>query len=53
MKKRKKRRTLLIPEARPMSMSTNSLANGSADPMGNYTGVPLLFPEPEQDADDL
>ena len=56
MKKKKKKLLTKIPV--PMTdyhggTAFPTLANGLADPAGSYTGVPIMFEMPEQDADDL
>ena len=56
MKKKKKKIKRMI--VRPAldyrgGVSYPGLSSGVADPAGSYTGVPIIFEEPEQDVDDL
>lgn len=55
MKKKKKFKKMIIRPALDLhgGVSYPGLSSGVADPAGSYTGVPILFEEPEQDVDDL
>ena len=54
MKKKKSKKKVIKPALDYRGGFTYPpLANGVADPAGSYTGYPIIFDMPEQDADDL